>query len=124
MFTGIVTDIGRIGQVKPLNEGVLLRVETNYDPETIEIGASISCSGVCLTVTTLPERGSNARWFEAEAWDEALRLTTISGWKTGTRINHGSKWPLSASALTIRNARLTPHRSFAAISTPKFIGQL
>ena len=56
MFTGIVTDIGRIGQVKPLNEGVLLRVETSYDPETIEIGASISCSGVCLTVTTLPEK--------------------------------------------------------------------
>ncbi|MCX8280416.1 riboflavin synthase [Phyllobacterium sp. 0TCS1.6C] len=87
MFTGIVTDIGRIGQVKPLNEGVLLRIETNYDPETIEIGASISCSGVCLTVTTLPEKGSNARWFEAEAWEEALRLTTISQWKTGTRIN-------------------------------------
>jgi riboflavin synthase len=87
MFTGIVTDIGRIGQVKPLNEGVLLRVETNYDPETIDIGASISCSGVCLTVTTLPEKGSNARWFEAEAWEEALRLTSIAGWKAGTRIN-------------------------------------
>ncbi len=87
MFTGIVTDIGRIGQVKPLNEGVLLRIETNYDPETIEIGASISCSGVCLTVTSLPEKGSNARWFEVEAWEEALRLTSIADWKAGTHIN-------------------------------------
>ncbi|MGH6860656.1 MAG: riboflavin synthase [Phyllobacterium sp.] len=87
MFTGIVTDIGRVGQVKPLNEGVLLRIETNYDPGTIEIGASISCSGICLTVTTLPEKGSNARWFEVEAWEEALRLTSIKDWKSGTRIN-------------------------------------
>lgn len=87
MFTGIVTDIGRVGQVKPLNEGVLLRVETNYDPQSIEIGASISCSGVCLTVVTLPEKGSNARWFEVEAWEEALRLTSIANWKNGTRIN-------------------------------------
>jgi len=87
MFTGIVTDIGRTGQIKPRNEGILLRVETNYDSETIEIGASISCSGVCLTVTALPEKGSNARWFEVEAWEEALRLTSIAGWKTRTRIN-------------------------------------
>ncbi len=79
MFTGIVTDIGRIERVKPLNEGVLLRVQTAYDPETIAMGASISCSGVCLTVVTLPEMGSNARWFEVEAWEEALRLTTIAG---------------------------------------------
>ncbi|MBN9046994.1 MAG: riboflavin synthase [Rhizobiales bacterium] len=87
MFTGIVTDIGRIERVKPLNEGVLLRVQTAYDPETIAMGASISCSGVCLTVVTLPEKGSNARWFEVEAWEEALRLTTIAGWQAGTRIN-------------------------------------
>jgi riboflavin synthase len=87
MFTGIVTDVGKIDRIKPLNEGILLRIETNYDPDTIALGASIACAGVCLTVTALPEKGSNARWFEVEAWEEALRLTTIGTWKTGTRIN-------------------------------------
>ncbi len=91
MFTGIVTDIGRIVAVRPLAEGVGLRIETGYDPATIDIGASISCSGVCLTVTALPDEdskeGSNGRWFEVEAWEEALRLTTVAKWKAGTRIN-------------------------------------
>jgi hypothetical protein len=61
MFTGIVTDVGTVGRVSPLPEGVRLRIETAYDPATIDIGASISCAGVCLTVVTLPEGGSNAR---------------------------------------------------------------
>lgn len=87
MFTGIVTDVGTVAAVKPLREGVGLRIDTAYDPETVAIGASISCGGVCLTVTALPEHGSNARWFEVEAWEEALRLTTAADWKSGTRIN-------------------------------------
>lgn len=87
MFTGIVTDIGTVQSVTPRDEGVLLRIETNYDPATIDIGASIACSGVCLTVVKLPEEGVNTRWFEVEAWEEALRLTTVSEWKTGQRIN-------------------------------------
>ena len=87
MFTGIVTDVGTVASVRQLDEGVRLRIETSYDPTTIAIGASISCAGVCLTVVTLPEDGSNARWFEVEAWEEALRLTTASSWTPGTRIN-------------------------------------
>ncbi|MER8574813.1 riboflavin synthase [Mesorhizobium sp. M1338] len=87
MFTGIVSDVGTVASVKPLREGVGLRIDTAYDPDTIAIGASISCGGVCLTVTGLPHSGSNARWFEVEAWEEALRLTTAMGWKSGTRIN-------------------------------------
>ncbi|WP_420960067.1 riboflavin synthase [Brucella sp. IR073] len=87
MFTGIVTDIGKVDRIKRLNEGVQLRIEMNYDPETIALGASIACAGVCLTVVALPEKGSNARWFEVEAWEEALRLTTLGTWKSGTRIN-------------------------------------
>lgn len=87
MFTGIVTDVGTVAAVKPLREGVGLRIDTAYDPRTIAIGASISCGGVCLTVTGLPEDGANARWFEVEAWEEALRLTTAMAWKSGTRIN-------------------------------------
>lgn len=87
MFTGIVTDVGTVASVSPLPEGIRLRIATSYDPETIDIGASIACSGVCLTVVALPEAGSNERWFEVEAWEEALRLTTASSWKPGTRIN-------------------------------------
>ena len=87
MFTGIVTDIGKVAAATPLPEGVRLRIETAYDPRTVDIGASIACAGVCLTVTRLPEKGSNARWFEVEAWEEALRLTTASRWGQGTRIN-------------------------------------
>ena len=87
MFTGIVTDIGTVERIVPLDEGIRLRVATNYDPATIEIGASISHSGVCLTVTALPEEGSNERWFEVEAWEEALRLTTIGSWQETARIN-------------------------------------
>ncbi|RWB30507.1 MAG: riboflavin synthase [Mesorhizobium sp.] len=87
MFTGIVTDVGTVAAVKPLREGVGLRIDTAYDPQTITIGASISCGGVCLTVTALPESGANACWFEVEAWEEALRLTTAMSWKSGTRVN-------------------------------------
>ncbi|WP_404933245.1 riboflavin synthase [Nitratireductor sp. L15S-10] len=87
MFTGIVTDIGVVQSVTPRDEGVLLRIETHYDPETIDIGASIACAGVCLTVVKLPEAGANTRWFEVEAWEEALRLTTASRWQPGYRIN-------------------------------------
>jgi riboflavin synthase len=87
MFTGIVTDIGKVASAKPLPEGVRLRIETAYDPSTIDIGASISCAGVCLTVTGLPDARANERWFEVEAWEEALRLTTAASWTSGTRIN-------------------------------------
>ncbi len=87
MFTGIITDIGTVEKVTPLKEGLKLRVATNYDPKTIDMGASIAHSGICLTVTALPEAGSNERWFEVEAWEEALRLTTLGAWQEGTRVN-------------------------------------
>lgn len=87
MFTGIVTDIGTVASVSPLDQGVRLRIDTSYDPKTIDIGASISCAGVCLTVVTLPDPRANQRWFEVEAWEEALRLTSASTWTAGTRIN-------------------------------------
>ncbi|MHB2265586.1 riboflavin synthase [Aliihoeflea sp. PC F10.4] len=87
MFTGIVTDIGEVERVEPRDKGVRLRIGTVYDPATIDIGASIACSGVCLTVVALPDPSSNARWFEVEAWEEALRLTTAGNWQAATRLN-------------------------------------
>lgn len=87
MFTGIVTDVGTVASRETLAGGARFRIETVYEPATIEIGASIACSGVCLTVTALPQEGDNGRWFEVEAWEEALRLTTAGDWGEGTRIN-------------------------------------
>lgn len=87
MFTGIVTDIGTVDGITPLPEGRRFRIATSYDPSGIEIGASIACAGVCLTVVALPQTGSNERWFEVEAWEEALRLTTAGSWEKGRRIN-------------------------------------
>ncbi len=87
MFTGIVTDIGTLESRSDLSHGLRLRIATSYDPKTIAIGASIACSGTCLTVVALPDEQSNAKWFEVEAWEEALRLTTVGTWSNGTRIN-------------------------------------
>ena len=87
MFTGIVSDVGRIASVTRLDEGLRFRIDTAYDPAGIDIGASIACSGVCLTVTALPAAGDNSKWFEVEAWEEALRLTTAASWSNGMPIN-------------------------------------
>jgi riboflavin synthase len=87
MFTGIVTDIGEVESIADRDKGIRLRIRTIYDPATIDIGASIACSGVCLTVVALPEASSNTRWFEVEAWEEALRLTSAGSWQAGTRLN-------------------------------------
>lgn len=88
MFTGIITDVGSVMRVKQLNEGLQLRIATSYNTAEIALGASIACSGVCLTVTgTSNTRNAAESWFEVEAWHEALQLTTISQWKNGRRIN-------------------------------------
>ena len=85
MFTGIVTDVGAVERVTDLPEGKRIVIRTAYDPDTIEIGASIACGGPCLTVV---EKGTtDDRWFAVEAWEEALRLTTLGQWQEGTRAN-------------------------------------
>jgi riboflavin synthase len=87
MFTGIVTDIGDVSAVEPrANELVRLTISCRYDPDTIDIGASIACSGVCLTVVA---RGidRNRAWFAVEAAAETMRVTTVGRWRPGTRIN-------------------------------------
>jgi len=87
MFTGIVTHIGEVVAVEPRAQGLAcLRIACGYDPQTIDIGASIACSGVCLTVVARGEEGKRA-WFDVEAAAETLRMTTVGDWQRGTRIN-------------------------------------
>jgi riboflavin synthase len=86
MFTGIVTDIGEVISVIPRAENLhRLKIACSYQRATIADGASIACSGVCLTVV---ESGEDTRtWFAVDAAAETLALTTVGRWKTGTRIN-------------------------------------
>jgi riboflavin synthase len=87
MFTGIVTDIGEVVAVEPRAQGLVrLKIACSYDPKTIAIGASIACSGVCLTVVARGEEGKRA-WFAVDAAAETLRTTTVGGWQRGTRVN-------------------------------------
>lgn len=83
MFTGIVTDIGRVRRLtRPEGGDTRFEIETAYDTAGIAIGASIACSGVCLTAI---ETGPG--WFAVEASDETLSCTTLGGWREGRRIN-------------------------------------
>ncbi len=81
MFTGIITDVGRIEAVEHRGD-LRARIGTGYDTARIEIGASIACDGVCLTVVAL---GSG--WFDVDISAETLSKTNLSGWAEGRRVN-------------------------------------
>lgn len=81
MFTGIITDVGRVRAVERQGD-TRFTVETVFDMETVPIGASIANNGVCLTVV---EKGQG--WFAVQASAETLSKTTLGGWDEGTRIN-------------------------------------
>lgn len=86
MFTGIITDIGEILEVEQRGD-LRARIGTAYDPDTIDIGASIACDGVCLTVVAL---GSAPRhWFDVEISAESVAMTNIgrNSWAAGRRVN-------------------------------------
>ena len=82
MFTGIVTDVGRVRTIRDTNRDRRFEVETAYDVSGIEIGASISHAGCCLTVV---EKGEG--WFAVEVSGESLARTTLGDWKQGTAVN-------------------------------------
>jgi riboflavin synthase len=85
MFTGIVTDIGEIAGLEPRAEGLRrLTIASHYDPASIALGASIACAGVCLTVVAIDPARST---FSVDAAAETLAVTTVGGWRVGTRVN-------------------------------------
>lgn len=88
MFTGLITDVGRI--VKAEGDPATLRryvISSAYAPDGIALGASIACSGICLTAVAVePEPGGRAR-FTVETAAETLARTLAGGWQEGTPLN-------------------------------------
>jgi riboflavin synthase len=86
MFTGIVTDIGVVEDVQAGAGVRRFVIRCNYDRDSIAIGASIACSGICLTVTETGLKSGRA-WFAVDTAQETIDLTNVRNWKQGTRIN-------------------------------------
>jgi riboflavin synthase len=87
MFTGLVTDVGEIRSVKPSADNLhRITIYTRYPRAGIAQGASIACSGVCLTVVDTGEEDGRT-WFAVDAADETLRVTNVGRWRHGTRVN-------------------------------------
>jgi riboflavin synthase len=83
MFTGIITDIGRlIDRIERPSQDLRLVIETPFDGQSLPLGASVACSGVCLTVV-----GQGENWLAFDASAETASLTTLAAWGLGHRIN-------------------------------------
>ena len=82
MFTGIVTDVGRVRSVRETNRDRRFEIETAYDMATVDLGASISHAGCCLTVVEKDEG-----WFAVEVSAETLSKTTLGQWAEGAPVN-------------------------------------
>jgi riboflavin synthase len=81
MFTGIVTDVGTVRSAEQRGD-LRLQIETGYDTATIELGASIACSGVCLTVI---DKGED--WFAVDVSGETRKRTAGDLWNEGAKLN-------------------------------------
>jgi riboflavin synthase len=91
MFTGIITDRGRLRALTESGEDRRFEIETAYDTSAIPLGASIACSGACLTAV---EFGPG--WFAADVSAETLACTTLGAWQVGHLVN--LERPLSVGA--------------------------
>jgi riboflavin synthase len=81
MFTGIITDVGTIERVEPRGD-LRVRIATHFDMDSVDMGASIACSGACLTVV-----GRGPGWFEVDISGESVARTAPGLWKEGQRLN-------------------------------------
>jgi riboflavin synthase len=84
MFTGLITDVGEVREITKRGDTHFV-IATHYDVDAIDIGASIACSGICLTVTA--KGAGDDRWFAVSASAETSARTTISEWSAGRRVN-------------------------------------
>jgi len=85
MFTGIVSDIGRIKSVETRGDARIV-IATAYDTATVDLGASIACSGVCLTVVDKSAPGE-PNWFAVDVSGETISRTARDQWTAGRRLN-------------------------------------
>jgi riboflavin synthase len=85
VFTGIVTDIGTVRSIEERGD-LRLEIACGYDMAHVDLGASIACSGICLTVVA---KGAEADggWFAVDVSGETRASTTAGGWGEGTRLN-------------------------------------
>jgi riboflavin synthase len=81
MFTGIITDLGEVRALEHRGD-LRARIGTGYDMGTVDLGASIACDGVCLTVVAMGED-----WFDVDISAETVSKTTVGGWDVGGRLN-------------------------------------
>lgn len=86
MFTGIVTDIGTVRSAEQRGD-LRLVIETAYDMDTVDLGASISCSGCCLTVVDKGQDGQGRGWFAVDASAETVSRTAQGAWAEGGKLN-------------------------------------
>jgi riboflavin synthase len=86
MFTGLVTDVGRVAAVSGGEKLRRFRMESAYASDEIALGASIACSGPCLTVVAFGARDGGS-WFDVDAAAETLARTSVASWREGTRVN-------------------------------------
>src|SRR5215472_15509830 len=84
MFTGIVTDVGQVRHIEKRGDTHVV-IATNYDVGAIDIGASVACSGVCMTL--VDKGNAKDRWFAVTASGETLSKTTLGSWKVGDPVN-------------------------------------
>lgn len=87
MFTGIVSDVGRVAAVTIRDDVRRVSVESTYDAESIAVGASIGCAGVCLTVVSSAPRAGDGSVFDVDLASETLRMTMAGNWEVGTLVN-------------------------------------
>ena len=87
VFTGVINELGDVLEVNEQADGLRrLTIACGYDPATIDIGASIACSGPCLTVVERGRRG-NRTFFAVDVAAETLRVTNARSWQRGTKLN-------------------------------------
>jgi len=84
MFTGIITDIGTVLELEQRGD-LRARIGTAYDVDGIDLGASIACDGVCLTVIALGREPQN--WFDVEISAETVGATNVGEWEQGSLLN-------------------------------------
>ena len=85
MFTGLVTDVGRVRSIERSKDSASdtrISINSSYDMSTVDIGASICCAGVCLTVVDKADG-----WFAADVSDETLSCTSLADWEVDALVN-------------------------------------